>query len=355
MEQHPFRAPDLAALDDRGLIARHRDGDRHARGVLIARYLPLARNLALRYRRTTEPVEDLVQVASVGLVKAVDAWDPDRGATLATYAVPTILGELRRHFRDRTWMVRPPRRLIDLALAVERARDPLRTAIGRQPTADDFAAYLDQSPTAIAEALRAAQARWATSLDTPAFDDPEEPANMRDPLAAPDVEYERLEGSMTFARLTGGLTTQAREILWLRLEADLCQAAIAERIGRSQMHVSRSLRASATRCRNRDAPETPAPRAAPTRPPRRAATTRHRGGRAGRSSGCAAAPCGWPPDAAASPRPRESRGIARGSSGSDPRVVHTTLNRDEGECDRDRRLSGCRRDRTLAGDDCLRP
>src|SRR5690349_5782163 len=115
--------PDLTRLTDRQLKARQRAGEPRARAVLIERYLPLARGLALRYRRTSEPLDDLVQVASLGLVKAVDRWEPERGLALTSFAVPTILGELRRYFRDRTWAVRPPRRLVELALDIEAARD----------------------------------------------------------------------------------------------------------------------------------------------------------------------------------------------------------------------------------------
>src|SRR3954451_14027658 len=244
MRHRPFRAPTLAALDDRGLVARHRAGDRHARGVLIERHLPLARHLALRYRRSSEPADDLIQVAALGLVKAVDAWDPDRGSALATYAAPTILGELRRYFRDRTWAVRPPRRLMDLCFAVERAREPLAAAIGREPEGTDFAAHLGRPPSAIADALRAGQARWAGSLDTPTFDDGGESATVGDSIGAPDGGYDAVESRMTFERLTGGLTRQAREVLRLRFEEDLCQAAIAAQVGCSQMHVSRGIRAS---------------------------------------------------------------------------------------------------------------
>src|SRR5690349_6671205 len=113
----------LTRLDDRGLKARQRAGDGRARAVLIERYLPLARAQALRYRRSNEPMDDLVQIASLGLVKAVDGWEPERGLAFSSYAVPTMLGELRRHFRDRTWAVRPPRRLMELALDIEQVRD----------------------------------------------------------------------------------------------------------------------------------------------------------------------------------------------------------------------------------------
>jgi RNA polymerase sigma-B factor len=243
MSHDAFRPPALSALDDRGLIARHRAGDRHARGVLIERYLPLAHSLALRYRHTSEPHDDLVQVASLGLVKAVDAWDPERGVQLTTFAVPTILGELRRHFRDRTWVVRPPRRLVELAMAAERVREPLGAALGREPRHDDFGAQLGRPTSAVAEALHAARGRWSQSLDVTSSDAADS-ESFGDVLGADDVDFEQLEARMTFERLTSGLTRQTRELLRLRFVEDLSQSVIAARLGRSQMHVSRALRAA---------------------------------------------------------------------------------------------------------------
>ena len=137
------RAPDERARrqrQDQRLAQRHQRGEAAARDELIERYMPLARSLALRYRRASEPLDDLIQVASVGLVKAVDRWDPDRGLAFSSYAVPTILGELRRYFRDSTWDVRPARDLQELCLAVEEARDALWVELGRSPTVADLAA-----------------------------------------------------------------------------------------------------------------------------------------------------------------------------------------------------------------------
>ena len=135
-------------------MLRHKRGDTAARAELIERYMPLARSLALRYRRASEPLDDLIQVASVGLVKAVDRWDPDRGLAFSSYAVPTILGELRRYFRDSTWDVRPARDLQELCLAVEEARDALWIDLGRSPTVADLAKHLNRAPEEVMEALR---------------------------------------------------------------------------------------------------------------------------------------------------------------------------------------------------------
>src|ERR1044071_9965936 len=147
--------------DDQRLMRRTQHGDVRAREELIERYMPLARSLALRYRRASEPLDDLVQVASVGLVKAVDRWDPERGLAFSSYAVPTILGEIRRYFRDATWDVRPARDLQELCLAVEEAREKLWGELGRQPTVADLAGRLDRSPEGSIEGMEATEGRLA--------------------------------------------------------------------------------------------------------------------------------------------------------------------------------------------------
>jgi RNA polymerase sigma-B factor len=225
-------------------MRRHRCGDRRARETLIVRYLPLARGLARRYRRGTEPVDDLVQVASVGLVKAVDRWDPDRGLAFSAYAVPTILGELRRYFRDTTWAVRPPRGLQELSLSVEQARERLNSAVGREPTVADLAERFGRSPEQVEEALQAAEGRSARSLDTPVQEDEQEAATAGDLIGGNDPGYDRAEARATIERLIAILDDRAREVLRLRFEDDLLQSEIAERVGCSQMHVSRIIRSA---------------------------------------------------------------------------------------------------------------
>ena len=142
----PSRPAWRVRSDDQRLLRRHRAGARNARTTLIERYMPLARALALRYRRSPEEIDDLVQVASLGLVKAVDRWDPDRGVAFTTFAVPTILGELRHHLRDSSWCVRPPRRLQDLSQSIDRARRKLRAAT--RPRAHDRGARQPPRPIA---------------------------------------------------------------------------------------------------------------------------------------------------------------------------------------------------------------
>ena len=216
----------------------------HARETIILVHLPLARRLALRYNRAPHSADDLVQVASVGLIKAADRWDPGRGLAFSTYAVPTILGELRHYCRDFTWAIRPPRGIQDLCLAVRKAREQLHDAIGREPTVDALAERLDRTPDEIIAALAAEPARTLESLDAVIDRDDTGSARTGDLIGDNDEEYERVETRDTVERLTSILDARAREVLRLRHENDLHQTEIAARLGLSQVQVSRILRAS---------------------------------------------------------------------------------------------------------------
>ncbi len=152
---------------DDELFAKARAGEERAREELVERYLPLARRLARRYQRSEEPLEDLMQVASLGLLKAVDRYDYSRDTAFSSFAVPTILGELRRHFRDRTWSVRVPRELQELALRVDKVASALSSEHGRAPTVGEIAVAMDVSEEQVLEALQAAGAYRAGSLDAP--------------------------------------------------------------------------------------------------------------------------------------------------------------------------------------------
>ena len=209
--------------------------------------MPLARSLALRYRRASEPLDDLIQVASVGLVKAVDRWDPDRGLAFSSYAVPTILGELRRYFRDSTWDVRPARDVQELCLAVEEARDQLWLELGRSPTVSDLAERVGRAPEEVLEALQASDGRSLRSLDAPVHEEEGASASAGDLIGSADPEYDRVEACATLEQLTAILDDRAREILRLRFEEDMLQSEIAARVGCSQMHVSRIIRSSLER------------------------------------------------------------------------------------------------------------
>jgi RNA polymerase sigma-B factor len=233
--------------DDQRLMRRHQRGESGARDELIERYMPLARSLALRYRRASEPLDDLVQVASVGLVKAVDRWDAERGLAFSSYAVPTILGELRRYFRDATWDVRPARDLQELCLSVEEARETLWGELGRSPTVADIAGRLERSPEEVVEALQATEGRSVRSLDAPVHEEEGTSASAGDLLGDEDPEFERVEAGVTIEKMTNILDDRAREILRLRFQDDLLQSEIAEHVGCSQMHVSRIIRSSLER------------------------------------------------------------------------------------------------------------
>jgi RNA polymerase sigma-B factor len=225
------------AWKDRSLFQRYVDErDPVDRQLLIERFLPLARQLAGRYRRAAEPVDDLFQVACVGLIKAIDRFDLEREIAFSTFAVPTILGELRRYFRDRTWSVRVPRELQERSLKVDRAVTDLTLALQRAPTVAEIAASVAAEEAEVLEALHAAGAYRAISLDAPrgnGGDDCDD--TLGDTLSADDNRFERAEDRATLARLARRITPREREILRLRFAEDLTQAEIGERIGLSQM------------------------------------------------------------------------------------------------------------------------
>jgi RNA polymerase sigma-B factor len=227
---------------DHQLQRRHQAGDTRARDELIERYLPLARQLASRYRDRSEPVADLIQVAYVGLVAAVDRWDPERGTAFSTFAVPTILGQVRRHFRDNTWLVRPPRDLQELWLEVSKARDELWQEVGRSPTARDVADRLEVTVEQVSDALQLGSTRAAESLDELLRPDEPDGDTALDRAADPHDGYARADTTIALEQMSDVLDDRAREVVRLRYGEDLLQREIAERVGCSQMHVSRILR-----------------------------------------------------------------------------------------------------------------
>jgi RNA polymerase sigma-B factor len=217
------------------------DGDRRARALLIERFLPLARSLARRYERGSEPLEDLVQVASVALVKAIDRYDPARGYAFSSFAVPTIAGELKRHFRDQTWIVRPPRGIQEVTLRVEGALARLTQQLDRSPTTGELAQAVGVSDEEILEAMQARSARGALSLHAPQGE-PGDAMTLQDTLGAEDPDIERAEQRAELDRLMTDIAPRAREMLRMRFAEDMTQAEIGSAIGISQMQVSRILR-----------------------------------------------------------------------------------------------------------------
>ena len=238
------------SYEDRRLLTVYRaTGDQAAREQLVERFLPLARQLARRYRRGGEPLDDLIQVASLGLLKAIDRFDPERQTAFSSFAVPTILGELKRHFRDKGWSVRVPRDLQELTMKVDRASEELSRTIGRAPTVDELAEQLEVTPEQVLEAREASAAYRAVSLDRPRSEDEEDADGFGATFGAEDPGFGAAEDSATISRLMRVLSDREREVLRLRFEEDLTQSEIGARVGVSQMHVSRLIRQAVTKLR----------------------------------------------------------------------------------------------------------
>jgi RNA polymerase sigma-B factor len=212
--------------------------DPAARDELAALYQPLAEYLARRFYGRGEPLEDLIQVASIGLIKAIDRFDPERGVKFSTYATATVVGELKRHFRDKGWALRVPRRLQEAGMSVGRAVTDLSQELGRAPTVKEIARRTGLSEEEVLEAMETAQAYTASSLDAPTD---EEGATEGERLGEEEDAFELLEGWTSVAPAIRELPKRERTILYLRFFRGLTQTQIAEELGISQMHVSRLL------------------------------------------------------------------------------------------------------------------
>lgn len=210
------------------------------RDEIIERYIPLAESLARRYQHSGQPLDDLVQVASIGLVKAVDRFDPARGVSFESYAIPTILGELKRHHRDQGWSVRMPRRLQEHTLMIKESVPLLAQEIGRSPTIKEIAVHANLSEEEVLEAMDAQDAYASISLDAP-IDEDSDSSTLSDRLATDVEEFEIAEEWVEFEPHLRALPERERHILVLRFFQDWTQSQIAEELGISQMHVSRLL------------------------------------------------------------------------------------------------------------------
>jgi RNA polymerase sigma-B factor len=250
--EEPRRRPGGGTREDRRLLIRyHGEGDASAREELVERFLPLARQLARRYQRQNEPLDDLMQVASMGLVKAIDRFDPERGTAFSTYAVPTILGELKRYFRDSGWAVHVPRGMQERVMKLDQASQELHRKIGRSPSASELADELGLTSEEVLEAMEAASAYDAISLEEQRGSesrDSQEPT-YADSLGTEEERYELVEYGASIAPTMKALSERERLILHLRFVEDLTQSEIADRIGVSQMHVSRLIRRALARLR----------------------------------------------------------------------------------------------------------
>jgi RNA polymerase sigma-B factor len=243
-------SPSERAREDKRLLRRyHQSGEVTARDELVERFLPLARQLARRYQRGNEPLDDLIQVASIGLVKAVDRFDPARGTAFSSYAVPTILGELKRYFRDSGWAVHVPRGMQERVMTVNQAVSKLSRELGRSPTAAEISLETGMESELVLEALEAAIAYDAVSLDTPRTSEEEDGDTYADTVGVVDERFELVEYKSAIGPTMQALPPRDRLVLKLRFEEDLTQLEIAQRIGVSQMHVSRLIRRALKRLR----------------------------------------------------------------------------------------------------------
>jgi RNA polymerase sigma-B factor len=228
------RVRDNAALFRRW--RRYRDPADHE--ALAERFLPLAHHLALRYRTGGER-DDLMQVAALGLVKAIDRYDPDRGIAFTSFAVPTILGELRRYFRDHGWAIRVPRDLQELGRRCLTARDELTTRYGRNPTANELAEACETTTERVLDALAAGLGHYAVSLNEPRHADEEDDELSH--LACEEAGFDRVDSALDLRHALAPLPERDRQVMLLRYEDDLTQQEIANALGMSQMQVSRTL------------------------------------------------------------------------------------------------------------------
>jgi RNA polymerase sigma-B factor len=251
--------------EKRLFLEYRRTGAERDRNALVERFLPLARSLARRYRRASEPLEDLEQVACLALVKAVEGFDSTRDTAFSSYAVPSIAGAIKRHFRDFGWSIHVPRDLQELAVRVERISEEMSGRSGRSPTAAEIAAQAGVGIEDVIEAREAYRSLRSVSLDQPRGAGAEEGDSLVDTLDAGDTELLRASDRVALDTLLATLAPRDRLILRLYYEHDLTQAEIGRRLGYSQMHVSRLMRqaiarlASAAGAEPPDVPMAPVP------------------------------------------------------------------------------------------------
>ena len=229
--------------DEEALFQRYNaDPDPELRRALVERYLPLVRSLARRYAHGSEPLDDLVQVGSIGLLNAIDRFDPDSGTAFSSYAVPTILGEIKRHFRDRTWNVRVPRGLQELAGRIRATEPELEAGLGRSPTAAELAAELGTNVEELLSAREVAAGQYGVSLDQTVGAADDDGQTVADRFRTTEPGFGAVDDAFAHSELMQDLDERTREILSLRFEQELTQSEIGERVGLSQMHVSRLIR-----------------------------------------------------------------------------------------------------------------
>jgi len=254
----PPTAEAVSPVHEKNLWRRlNEQRDQRAREELVALYLPVARRMASRYAGVVEPYDDLAQVASVGLLNAIDRFDPERGTPFIGFAKPTIMGELKRYFRDKVWTIRVPRVLHDRMAAIESATEDLTETLSRPPSAKELAAHLSMDLNDVLETLAAEENRRPLGLEAHIQGEDGEGPSTPEWIGRVDDGYELVEDRLTVETVLPSLDEREREVLRLRFVEDLPQSKIAARIGCSQMHVSRLLRGTLSRLRDQaEAPTT---------------------------------------------------------------------------------------------------
>jgi RNA polymerase sigma-B factor len=233
----------MPRTDPQNLIREYqRTRDPRLREQLVHRYLPLARSLARRFASGGEPLEDLEQVAALALVKAVDGFDADRGTAFSSYAVPSIAGAIKRHFRDHGWSVRVPRELQERAMRVHQLEHELSGTLGESPTVAELSRATSLGPEDVLEARAAYGALRASSLDAPTVDADGESPSLVETMGDDDDGYRTVLDRSALDSLLGGLDERDRAIVELYFREELTQSEIGQRLGYSQMHISRLLR-----------------------------------------------------------------------------------------------------------------
>lgn len=246
----PSTEPLAATISSDVLFKRWRkERDQRARELLIERFLPLARKLARRYAASNEPYDDLVQVASLGLVKAVERFDPERGFAFTSFAVPTIVGELKRYFRDTAWALHVDRGAQERARKIAEARREIGTVHGRAPTVAELAEYLECTSEEVLDGLQIGEAFDTVSLDAPRPGERDVPISRLEAIGDEDGRFGIVDAQATIFAAAQHLPKRERQILFMRFSEDLTQTEIADRVGVSQMQVSRLLRRSLQRLR----------------------------------------------------------------------------------------------------------
>jgi RNA polymerase sigma-B factor len=240
----------MPRIDDKILLRRyHEEGDLHAREQLIEQYMSLVRSLARRYSYRGEQLEDLVQIGAIGLIKAIDRFDLERGVELTTYATPNIIGEIKRHFRDKGWSVRVPRGLQELNVQLSRLMEQLTVQLSRSPTIPELAKASGSTEEEVLEALESGRAYSSLSLSTGGGGDGDEDLDPLESIGSEEHQYEVSEDRAVLAPGFKALDERERKILQLRFFDGLTQSQIAQQVGISQMHVSRLIRRSLEKIR----------------------------------------------------------------------------------------------------------